>query len=186
MRHLLPAGKVQHRGKNFPVAANGKEPRPAGIAAKRRKTEEPPHADKHAVIDALSRDPLQIEIAAPRTMRVAQKRESDAARIKSLVTGTAPPRQDSRGAEEQIEEAAPVRAETVCAPTLRTDHASSPPSCVAWPQDTRIVTFPATAGNLAVMVEVRAMNFAGSNLEWRRARPRIRRLAPYDTLCHAA
>ena len=122
MRDLLFTRKIQHSRKNFALAANGKESRPAGIAAVGRQPQKSPQAQEHSVFDSFAGNSLQIKIAAARTVRVTQKHECDAPGIESPVAGAASPGEDSRGAECEVGETAPVRAETVCTPALRTDH----------------------------------------------------------------
>lgn len=104
------------------MAADRKEPRAAGVAAIGGKPKNPPQSSERAVFDAVARDSLEVEIAAARAVRVAQEHERDAAGVKTLIASTATPRKNPGGAKNEVRETAPMRAEAVRTPALRTDH----------------------------------------------------------------
>ena len=63
----------------------------AGVAAIGGKTEEALYVNQKPVLDAPSRDALEIEIPAPRAMSVPRKRERHAAGMKAEIARVASP-----------------------------------------------------------------------------------------------
>ena len=94
----------------------------AGIAAVGGKTHPALHKDQRAVFDPFAGDMFEIEIAAAGTVRESFEDGSDSPGVKSpLAAVTAPRAQAGRG-EHEIQNSVAVRAETIVAATLRTNH----------------------------------------------------------------
>lgn len=101
---------------------NAEESLAARVAAIGGKSEKALGGHQRPAFDAIARQPLQIEITAARAVSEAQKRPGDARGVKTLVASVAAPRAQSGGAGKKVRDTTPVRAETIRAAALRTNH----------------------------------------------------------------
>jgi hypothetical protein len=99
----------------------------AGIAAVGGKTQPALHKDQRAVFDPFAGDMLQIEIAAAGTVRESFEDGSDTPGVKSMLATVTAPRAQAGRREHEVQNSIAVRAETIVAATLRTNHRYSEP-----------------------------------------------------------
>ena len=99
----------------------------AGIAAVGGKTQPALHKDQRAVFDPFAGDMLQIEIAAAGTVRESFEDGSDTPGVKSMLATVTAPRAQAGRREHEVQNSVAVRAETIVAATLRTNHRYSEP-----------------------------------------------------------
>lgn len=81
-----------HRRNDAPVGQKAEEFLATGIAAVRGKTQKAFHAGQRALVDAIARDVLQVEISAARAMDVPSEGDRHRPGIEAYVAGLAPPR----------------------------------------------------------------------------------------------
>ena len=99
----------------------------AGIAAVGGKTQPALHKDQRAVFDPFAGDMLQIEIAAAGAVRESFEDGSDTPGVKSMLATVTAPRAQAGRREHEVQNSIAVRAETIVAATLRTNHRYSEP-----------------------------------------------------------
>jgi len=99
----------------------------AGIAAVGGKTQPALRKDQRAVFDPFAGDMLQIEIAAAGTVRESFEDGSDTPGVKSMLATVTAPRAQAGRREHEVQNSVAVRAETIVAATLRTNHRYSEP-----------------------------------------------------------
>lgn len=126
MRKLTAGGLAicgrHHRRKNAPIWQDTEESLPAGVAAVGRKPQKAFQEDQSALLHAIPRNVLEIEVSAPRAVGIPRERERHEPGVESPVARVASPGpQSDRGAQE-IEYPAAVRTITISTPALRADH----------------------------------------------------------------
>ena len=83
--------------------------------------------EKSSGFHAVTRNPFEIEIAAPGTVNETRERNRDQMTVKAAIAGMATPWLELRHCEEEIDGSAAMRPEAVGATALRADHATESP-----------------------------------------------------------
>ncbi len=119
---LLGSRGRNHRRQDLPVPPNAEESLPAGVAAIGGEMQQALGEEQGAFVHPVAGNVVQIEIPAPWTVSESAKPERHSPGIKSSVAGMASPGTRPGEREGEVDRPGSMRAKTVCAAALRTDH----------------------------------------------------------------
>ena len=114
-----------HSGQDAAEFADTEEAVAAGIAAVSGKSEPALQKNEGAIFDAITRDMLDIEIAAAGAVRKAFEIGGDPPGRKAPIATVAAPGAQAGGAESIVEDSVAVRTKTVVTTTMGTNHGCS-------------------------------------------------------------
>jgi hypothetical protein len=117
-----------HSGQDAAEFADTEEAVAAGIAAVCGESEPALQKNQSAILHALTRDMGDIEISAARAVREAFQHGSDPPGMKTPFATVAAPRAQTGGTGYEVEDSIAVRAKTILAATLGTNHGCSEPA----------------------------------------------------------
>ena len=126
MQLLLVGGSAglafDHRRQDAPEFADAEEAVAAGITTVSGKSKPALQKNKGAILHALAGDMLDIEIAAAGTVREAFEDGGHSPCLKSPVATVTTPRAQASPTEYKVEYSVAMRAKTIVAATLGTNH----------------------------------------------------------------
>jgi len=115
---------------NATEQSNAEEPLAAGVAAVGRETQPTFQGDGYAILHTITRNPLEIEISAARTVRIAMVTEGHALGVKPAIAAVASPWLTAHQRKRKIQAAIAMGPKAIGTATLRADHLARVPRIV--------------------------------------------------------